>query len=238
MTSGISEQKKGMNTITGFSTIRTTVRELLGEDDDLVEDALSADDPLSFEAFVPGNWRPDAPPGVVVYISPRNTARMPPGWRSSMARHNLVWVGANDSGNEILVPRRVALALLGVRVAATLTPIDDQRRFLSGFSGGGRVASMMMPYYPTAFAGAIFICGANPIGGLDQVTIDAMASHRYVFFTGTDDFNLMDTQFAHAAFAHAGVPPGELTVVDGQGHALPRAADWERALAALAPPIR
>ena len=223
-----------MDSITGYSTIRTTVRELLGDDDGLVENAITADEPISFEVFVPGNWRPETPPGVVVYISPRNTARMPSGWRRVMQRQNLVWVGANESGNEILVPRRVAYALLGATVAASLTPIDESRRIVSGFSGGGRVASMMMPFYPAAFNGAIFICGANPIGGLDAETIDAMASHRYVFFTGTEDFNLMDTQFAHAAFAHAGVPAGELAVVQGQGHALPRANDWDRALATFA----
>ncbi len=222
-----------MDTITGYSTIRTTVRELLGDDDRLVENAIAADEPISFEVFVPGNWHRETPPGVVVYISPRNTARMPSGWRQVMQRHNLVWVGANESGNEILVPRRVVLALLGATVAASLTPIDQDRRIVSGFSGGGRVASMMMPIYPAAFTGAIFICGANPIGGLDQETIDAMSSHRYVFFTGTEDFNVMDTQFAHAAFAHAGAPAGELTVVEGQGHALPRAHDWDRALAKL-----
>ena len=217
----------------GFSTVTTTVRDLLGADDDIVEQALDPGETLSFELFIPGTLRRDRPPGVVVYISPRDTARMPPGWRAAMQHHNLVWVGANQSGNEVLVPRRVALARLGRHVAERALPIDGQRVYLSGFSGGGRVASMMMPFYPDAFSGAIFICGANPTGGLPAETQQAMASHRYVFLTGTDDFNLLDTQFAHAAFTQAGAPPGQLTVVTGHGHALPRAADWANALAYL-----
>ena len=73
-------------------------------------------EPLSFAVRTPGRVASESP-GVLIYISPKPGARMPESWGEVLDRHNLLWVGALDSGNEVHVARRVGLALLAKSVA-------------------------------------------------------------------------------------------------------------------------
>ena len=211
-------------TQTATTTFAATVRALLGDDAAAFDGAISLDEGLAFEVFVPVGAA-DTPPGVLVYISPRPSASMPPGWRDVMQERNLVWVGANGSGNEVPVGRRVELALLAAQVAAAHVDVDESRVYLSGFSGGGRVASMMIPYYPHVFRGAIFICGANPLGFVEPHVVAMLTEHRFVFLTGSGDFNQFDSQLSCHSFQAAGLDGARITVVDGLEHALPDAPD-------------
>lgn len=220
----------------GVTTFATKLANLPVIMDPMI-DALDRSEPLSFEIFVPDSANL-APPGLLVYISPKPGAKMPPAWADVLNEANLVWVGANDSGNEIHVQRRVALALAAPSAArahcANLgISLNDSRIFLSGFSGGGRVASMMMPVYPGRYHGAIYICGANPVSPMDEAQIAALQSHRFVFLTGTEDFNNMDTQFALDLSRRAGLGGSALYVIDGHGHALPEAEPIARSIAFL-----
>ena len=155
---------------------------------------------------------------------------MPEGWEAALDRYNLVWVGAKDAGNEVHVARRVICALLAPLIAAQVVAIDPSRIFLSGFSGGGRVASMMMPLYPGRFAGALFICGANPLFVVSPEGVSGLDHRPLVFLTGTGDFNLEDTRLAVSTFQQAGLSRAELVVVEGLGHALPAGPDFEAAV--------
>lgn len=209
-------------------TIRTTAQALLGSQATEFEGSIPGDEPLEFEVFDPAVGAMSA--GVLVYISPRPSGSMPPAWGEVMAARNLLWVGANDSGNEIAVGRRVELALLALRVAAQCADIDETRSYLGGFSGGGRVASMMMPFYPHLFCGAVFICGANPVGFLEAHQVALMADHRFLFLTGSGDFNRLDSELSQHSFEAAGLGASRVQVVEGMEHALPEPADLDTGL--------
>jgi hypothetical protein len=216
---------------TASTMVKTTAAEL-PEIVDPVMECIAGDEPLTFELWVPQRAAVE-PPGVLVYISPKPGAGLPAAWATVLEELNLVWVGANDSGNEVAVVRRVALCLLSRHVAtqhlarASIDAIDESRVYLSGFSGGGRVASMVIPHYPQLFAGVVFVCGANPTGPLQP---GQLANHRFVFLTGTEDFNLMDMQMAFSVSQNAGIGASALYVVDGLEHALPEAAALRQAL--------
>lgn len=218
------------------TTVSVTVRELVGESSELLREvggALQLDEPLSFEVCTPPGVGSAAhpAPGVLVYISPKTGAKLPEAWLPLMRAANLIWVGANESGNEILVPRRVSLALLGAEVAARASTIDRSRIYLTGFSGGGRVASMMMPFFLARFAGAVFICGANPVGPVSEEIRSLVPERRFVFLTGTGDFNLLDTQMAIQTFEMAGFENLRLDVIENMGHELPPAEAMANAIA-------
>lgn len=218
------------------TTVSVTVRELVDESSEFFREAdgaLQLDEPLSFDVYTPpGVGGADAPaPGVLVYISPKPGAKLPETWLPFMNAANLIWVGANESGNDILVPRRVALALLGAEVAARESDIDRSRIYLTGFSGGGRVASMMMPFFLARFAGAIFICGANPVGPVSDEIQSLARERRFVFLSGTGDFNLFDTQMAIQNFEMAGFENLRLDVIEDMEHELPPAEAMADAIA-------
>ena len=218
-------------------TIRSTRRALLGEAGATYEGPVAPDEELNFEVRVPDNDS-DTAAGALVYISPNASGAMPHEWASVLDTLNLVWVGANESGNEIVVARRAALALMGREVAALAGPVDRSRIYLSGFSGGGRVASMMVLLYPTEFSGGLFICGANASGPAPDDQARLIAPLRFVFLTGTDDFNCADTEFAYGSFVAAGLGEPTLTVIDGLEHGLPGATDFRSALQVLDGPVR
>ncbi|MEM7096695.1 MAG: hypothetical protein AAF541_00435 [Pseudomonadota bacterium] len=201
--------------------------------DPQLDDFFEADEVLQYHVDTPEGQHADAP-GVLIYISPKPGARLPDAWAEVLNMHNLVWIGAHGSGNEVHVARRVGLAQLGLAVAHRFTPTCDEKVYLTGFSGGGRVASMMLPAYPQAYAGAIFICGANPMFTATPETIEALKNTPMVFLTGTGDFNLEDTQMAIATYQQAGLTAAQLQIVNGLGHALPESADLDTALRHLA----
>ncbi len=216
-------------------TVNATFAELLEhapEFDEQLRPFFSPDERLSFEVRVPDNDASE-PSGVLIYISPKPEASMPPEWGTVLDARNLAWVGALGSENAVHVARRVGLALLGETVAAREGLVDPTRIYLTGFSGGGRVASMMMPAYPGRFAGAVFICGANPMLNAPKETIEALQDTPLVFLTGSGDFNLADTQFAIGTFRHAGLERTELMIIEGLDHALPDALGMDTALNAL-----
>jgi pimeloyl-ACP methyl ester carboxylesterase len=72
--------------------------------------------------------------------------------------------------------------------------------YVSGFSGGGRVASMVAPEYPQVFKGAIFICGVNDWGNRKPADLETVQSNRYVFLTGRKDFNRSETRSVHRSY--------------------------------------
>ncbi len=214
-------------------TVQASFRELVEASVEAFDEQLFAffdpDESLSYELRVPRNDSGGSV-GALVYISPKSGASMPEAWAAALDKHNLVWVGAHDSGNEVHVARRVGMALLAPAVAAQAATLSAGRTYLTGFSGGGRVASMMMPIYPERFAGALFICGANPMFAVSQEALDALERSPVVFVTGTGDFNLQDTQMAIGTFHQAGLANVQLMVVEGMGHELPKVQDIDRAL--------
>lgn len=218
-------------------TASATFRELLDASDGAFDDRLveffEPDEELVYQVRTPARAERVGLPGLLIYISPKPGAGMPDAWGEVLDEHNLVWVGAQDSGNEVHVARRVGFALLAPTIAAQVETIDTARIFLVGFSGGGRVASMMLPVYPDRYAGALLICGANGLVSIRRNTIDEFVKLPIVFLTGSGDFNLEDTRMANATFQQAGVAKAQLMVVDGLDHALPGQEDFAAALGCL-----
>ena len=172
----------------------------------------------------------DKPPGILVYVSPTRSGAMDGRWTNVLDKHNLVYIAADHSGNKIPVTRRMVFATSALMAVKQQFEIDEERIYISGFSGGGRVASFISNQYPTVFSGAVFICGVNfwnedVIGDLDRVL-----NNRYVFVTGTRDFNLNETRIVHRKYLKAGAANSLLEIENGMGHALPNANTLRTAL--------
>ena len=54
----------------------------------------------SFEVFVPESYDGERPFGLLVWVSPMPSGRLPQMWEKAIEQHNLIWIGANQSGNE------------------------------------------------------------------------------------------------------------------------------------------
>ncbi|MEM7079427.1 MAG: hypothetical protein AAF513_12435 [Pseudomonadota bacterium] len=205
-----------------FETTFAALHEGAADFDPQLTEFFALDETLRYQVRLPADAQ--QAPGLLVYVSPKSGAALPDAWAPALDRHNLIWVGAENSGNDVHVARRVGMALLAPAVARHYRDPDTARHLLSGFSGGGRVASMMLPAYPEIYSGALFICGANPVAILTDVTQQRLRDVPMVFLTGTGDFNLQDTQWSIASFQQAGLA-AQLVVIEGLGHALPEEID-------------
>ena len=215
----------------GEVSLAATASALLGDDATaMFGSALDPDEAVEWELYVPEAYDPASPAGLLVFISPIDSGRMPGRYQPVMDERNLIWIGANQSGNRVRVARRVSLALLATALADRHFRIDPERVYVSGFSGGGRTASAVAPEYAQIFRGAIYICGVNFWNGRKPALLDRVRDNRYVFLTGSKDFNRSETRRVHRAYRRADIEDVLLLEVAGMDHSMPPVEDLSTAI--------
>ena len=192
-------------------------------------DILEPEDMINWQVYRPAH-SDGKPPGVLVYVSPTGSGDMDGRWSKVLDKHNLVYIAADHSGNRIPVTRRMVMATSAIMAVRQQFEIDEERVYISGFSGGGRVASFLSNQYPTVFSGAIFICGVN-FWKEDLIEdLSPVLNNRYVFVSGTRDFNLQETRIVYRKYLKAGAENSLLEIENGMTHALPNASTLTKAL--------
>lgn len=164
--------------------------------------------------------------GLVVFIyAGDEDCQVPAGWTSVLDRRKLVLISPLKAGNGQTSQRRRGLAALGAMAVIQQGRIDPQRVFVSGFSGGSRIAGQVAIMQPALFRGTIQNCGADfdePVPqsaprpadrpatpyGYDPDLHAGMAQARdhvkLVFVTGPGDFRHGDILDIGAAYTKAG----------------------------------
>ena len=195
-----------------------------------------------FDIIVPKKYKKGDPYGLFIWVSPSNAPSISPEWEAVLAEKKLIFIGAHNSGNNREVFARMRMAVDANDNMRELYDIDDKRVYVSGFSGGARVASMLGVTYADMFSGAIAFMGVNfytDIVSLDKTEVFearyipheeiaalAKAEGRYVLVTGEKDFNLKNTSAVYEnGFKKEGFKTVELMNVPGQGHQPPK-AEW------------
>jgi hypothetical protein len=216
---------------TGEFDITSSLTQLLGgASAQAVADVVSPDDPITWTMYVPESYRPDRPAGLMVYVSPTKLGKIPQKWRSVLDKYNIIWVAANGAGNRTLVKYRATYALLAPTLANTHYNIDSERTYLSGFSGGGKVAGVLAEAYPSLFKGAIFICGIDALGKTPPSELEAFKQNYFVFLTGTNDQALGETRRGYRQYLKAGVENSMLMVIPNMGHQNPDRSNFAKAV--------
>ncbi len=185
---------------------------------------------VTWRMFVPESYDPGKPAGLMVYSSPTPSGGMRPDWRPVIGEENVIWISANSAGNRKPTIRRILLAALAPHVAADKYEIDPDRVYLSGFSGGGKAAGIASIHLADIFKGAIFICGAELWEDIDPGQFAEAAANRYVFLTGSRDFNRTLTKEIHREFERMGVVNSRLMVIRGMAHVRPDPEHFREAL--------
>ena len=146
-----------------------------------------------FSVYVPAQ-RASQGYALMVFVPPWQDDHLPPGWARVLDAHGMIFVSAAKSGNEEnVLDRRIPLALLGAYNIMQRYPIDLDRVYIGGFSGGSRVALKIALAYPDLFRGALLNAGSDPIGEgkvllpPDDLFAKFQSSSRLVYVTGSDD---------------------------------------------------
>lgn len=187
------------------------------------------DETISWEVYVPESYDPSKPSGLFVYISPTRSGLIKAEWKQVLNDRNIIWIAANKSGNPQNPRKRGAFAILGTELIRTRYEVDEQRIYLSGFSGGGRMASGLIQNFSHLFKGALYICGVN-FWEKTPRSLALMQQNRFVFLTGSRDFNYRDTRDVYREYGKAHIPNIHFMSVKNMAHTLPSAKYLNEAL--------
>jgi len=204
-----------------FDVTRTAVEMVDPSALENMSDVIEADKEITWQVYVPDSYDPSKPAGLMVYISPTRQGRMPSGWQPVFDGENLIFISANQSGNRTPTKRRMLFAALAPYVVSSDFEVDPDRIYVSGFSGGGKVASIASIHFANLFTGAIYICGAEFWSDIPPALRSKAMSNRYVFLTGDRDFNRTLTRNIYRKYERAGVVNINLMTIRGMGHETP-----------------
>lgn len=215
----------------GSFDIKRTASDLVDPETlESMSDILAADADINWQVYVPELYDPGKPAGVLVYVSPMPFGQMPNGWQPLFDEENLIFISADQSGNTVLTKRRMLFAALAPYVLAQAYEIDPDRVYVSGFSGGGKVASIAAVQFANLFTGAIYICGVEFWTEIPPELNAQVMSNRYVFLTGGRDFNRDLTKKIYRRYERAGVSNIHLVDIPGMGHDEPEREDFRDAI--------
>lgn len=192
-----------------------------------------------FALYVPGGPPPPRGWALIVWVPPWNKLTHPDEWRGALDRHRMVFVSARNSGNDTsLYDRRLPLALLGFANVASAMPVDRERVFVGGFSGGSRVAEIAALAYPDVFRGAMLHAGSDTIEDEKFLPPPDLLSlflrSRLVFVTGESDEAIQrGDEAARMSLRALGATNIATIVARRLGHDPLDAASFTRALDAL-----
>jgi poly(3-hydroxybutyrate) depolymerase len=186
-----------------------------------MSDSINADEDVTWRMYVPDSYTPSEPAGLLVYVSPTPKGQMPRGWQPVFDEQNLIFISADRSGNRTSTKRRLLFAALAPYLVSNKYEIDASRIYVSGFSGGGKVASLAAIQFANLFAGAMYICGAESWPNVDPALLSEAKQNRYVFVTGSQDFNHALTRKIFRNYEEEGMININLMTIRGMGHETP-----------------
>ena len=197
-----------------------------------------------FAFRLPRDFDPRSPPGLIVWCSPADPWSVPDEMHRALDAHNLIAIGALDAGNERPVPDRVQLALDAATTAMSRWPIDLDRVYAVGMSGGAKIALLVWAGWPEVFDGAMPIVAmasfrAEPAGPGQAypalfskptgATMRLLKERRVAAVTGPPDFNYDSVVKMAAGLAREGLPVRLFDHPD-MGHTMPTPARFDEAL--------
>ena len=198
-----------------------------------------------FRVVIPKDYSRDTAWGLFVWVDASPVPTVPPDWGRALAEKKLLFVAAHDAGNERNSFDRCRLAVDSVHnMKSRFRSSTPNRVYVSGVSGGGRVASMLGVAYADVFAGCFPMVGVNFYKAVPngeprmawlpkyrpdaRILESAKAKNRYVLLTGEKDFNRENTRrIFRDGFEAEGFRNVLLIEVPGMGHDLP-SAGWLR----------
>lgn len=147
-----------------------------------------------FDLYVPAQPRGPDGYGVLVWVAPQDDFPAPAAWLSELDRRGIIYVSARRSGNtQRVLDRRIPLALHAAANVMRRYPVDPERVYVGGFSGGSRTALKLAVGYPDLFRAALLNAGSDVFGSKELVLPSAELTawlqerSRLVYVTGVRD---------------------------------------------------
>jgi pimeloyl-ACP methyl ester carboxylesterase len=178
----------------------------------------------TYELFVPERKDPKKPLPAILFVSAGDE---PGGWKAFekvCKDGGFVFVGVRGAGNGVPPPKRVRVVLDCFDDVRKQLPLDPDRTYVAGFSGGARMACAIAFALPEYFGGVIPVCAAG------ELREEPWLRHRLIdrvsaaLVTGETDFNRGEVErWKGTMWKDVGIRT-RVWVQPKTGHAMPSAA--------------
>ncbi len=224
------------------------------EGDGYTRDPMNPDG-SSWQVHCPDNYTPDEAFGVLVFINAGDTGRLAPQAAALLADYKLIGVGADREGNRHNPVYRHAAAIHALQIVRERYHVDEDRVYVHGISGGGRMTSHVAIMNADLFDGAVCIVGCNPYKNIPadkgpntmyrgfwrvpdrKLLQTAQEDNRLVLHTGEHDGNRHNTLQVYKAYERDGFRHLLYLEEPGLGHAFASEAYMRKALDFLDAPL-
>lgn len=176
----------------------------------------------TFDLFVPPIGKRQ-PTGLVLYIAADNNAGGSGPLIEACKSLGLACAAVREAGNGVKPQQRVRMTLDVLDEVRRLIPLDPDRTYIAGFSGGARMACLTGFALPELFGGIL------SIGAAGEMREEPYLRHRCIdrlsvaFVVGEKDFNRAEAErFKGPILKDMGVR-SLVRVVPGGGHGVPDA---------------
>jgi len=143
----------------------------------------------TYELFVPTRKDSKKPLPAVVFISASDE---PAGWKSfegPCTQLGIVFIGVKGAGNQVPTPKRMRIVLDVFDDVRKQVPLDPDRTYISGVSGGGRMACGIGFALPEYFGGVLPFVAAAELRDEPWLRHRAIDRLSAALVTGQTDFN-------------------------------------------------
>ena len=172
---------------TGKLEFSTSSAEIIGEEAaKSFSKTLVTDDKIKWSIFVPDNYDPTMPPGIVVHMTQRNLAKTPIGWNTVLKEQNLIMVALNKTG-QLKLNKEMLIAVLSTAFIQDKYEINKERIYIVASADSCYPASVAMEIYPDIFDGIIYST-CEPFNWRNNTprTIEQMKDNSYLFVSSNE----------------------------------------------------
>lgn len=176
-----------------------------------------------YELFVPQDYKPRQSYPVLVFIPAGGEPAGWDAWREICQRQKIIFASPRGAGNDCPLPRRVRIVFDVLDDIRRAYRTDPDRTYLSGFSGGARVACSVAFALPEYFGGVAPVCAGGDLRDepwLRQRVVDRLS---VALVTGESDFNRGEVERYRAGLLGGVGARTKVWVVPGMGHGIPTA---------------
>lgn len=176
-----------------------------------------------YQLFVPKSYKKDQPASLVLFISAGDGQQGWKNWQPYCEKEGVFFAAPLGAGNSIPPGQRTRIILDVLDDVRRHFAIDPDVTYLTGFSGGGRMACAIGFALPEYFGGVIPLCGTNPIAGPTYLRHRIADRLSVAFVTGETDFNRKENEaYMGPWFQEIGIR-SKVWIVPKMGHVIPPA---------------